>query len=70
MIGAKSMDLESRARHHAALGDPIRLAVVDALAVGDASPGDLGRQVGIGANLLAHHLRVLEDAGIVVAPAQ
>ena len=60
------MDLDVRARHHAALGDPLRLAVVDALALADASPGDLGRQLGIAANLLAHHLRVLEEAEIVV----
>ena len=59
------MDLEARARHHAALGDPVRLAVVDSLAVADASPGDLARQLDIGANLLAHHLRVLEEADII-----
>lgn len=59
------MDLADRARCHAALGDPARLAVVDALALGDLSPGDLARQVNLPSNLLAHHLRVLEDAGVI-----
>jgi protein-tyrosine-phosphatase/DNA-binding transcriptional ArsR family regulator len=49
----------------AALADPLRLSVVDALAVGDRSPGDLAGSLGIGGNLLAHHLNVLEEAGLV-----
>jgi protein-tyrosine-phosphatase/DNA-binding transcriptional ArsR family regulator len=59
------VDLTDRARFHAALGDPGRLAIVDALAVGDLSPGDLARRLGLSSNLLAHHLRVLEDADVV-----
>ena len=59
------MELEERARFHAALGDPGRLAIVDALALGDRSPGNLAQQLGIASNLLAHHLRVLEQAGVV-----
>jgi protein-tyrosine-phosphatase/DNA-binding transcriptional ArsR family regulator len=59
------VDLEHRARFHAALGEPGRLAIVDALLVGDLSPGDLAQQLGFGSNLVAHHLRVLEDAGII-----
>jgi hypothetical protein len=31
--------LQARARIHAALGDAARLAIVDALTLGDASPG-------------------------------
>lgn len=58
-------DLTRRARLHAALGDPIRLAVVDQLALGDLSPGELGSSLGIAGNLLAHHLRVLERAELV-----
>lgn len=57
--------LERRARLHAALGEPVRLAVVDRLALGDASPGDLGAEVGLASNLLAHHLGVLQEAGII-----
>lgn len=57
--------LARRARVHAALGEPARLAIVDRLVPGDASPGELAGQLGIGSNLLAHHLRVLQDAGVV-----
>lgn len=55
----------ARARVHAALGEPARLAIVDALAFGDRSPGEVGRQLGLPTNLVAHHLKVLQDAGIV-----
>ncbi len=54
-----------RAALHAALGDPGRLALVDALAWGEASPGELATRLGMTSNLLAHHLRVLEEAGLV-----
>lgn len=57
--------LEVRARIHAALGDPARLAIVDALALGDASPGEIGQALGLATNLMAHHVRVLHDAGLV-----
>ncbi|WP_073260964.1 helix-turn-helix domain-containing protein [Cryptosporangium aurantiacum] len=50
---------------HAALGEPVRLAIADRLALSDASPGELGAQLGVPTNLLAHHLRVLEDAGLI-----
>ena len=58
-------DRLERAARHAALADPVRLAVVDALAVSERSPTELGRRLGLGSNLLAHHLRVLERAGLV-----
>lgn len=56
---------ERRAAVHAALGDPTRLAVVDELVVGDRSPRELAEALGLPSNLLAHHLRVLQDAGVV-----
>ncbi|XVQ16136.1 helix-turn-helix domain-containing protein [Spirillospora sp. CA-255316] len=59
------MSVEERAAIHAALAEPARLAVVDALVLGDASPGELGRALGLPSNLLAHHLRVLAEAGLV-----
>jgi protein-tyrosine-phosphatase len=43
----------------------VRLAIVDRLAPGDASPGELAEAVGSGSNLLAHHLNVLEEAGVI-----
>ncbi|WP_063910189.1 arsenate reductase/protein-tyrosine-phosphatase family protein [Herbidospora yilanensis] len=54
-----------RAALHHALADPARLAIVDALLVGDLSPGELGGTLGLPSNLLAHHLRVLQEAGLV-----
>jgi protein-tyrosine-phosphatase len=57
--------LERRARRHAALGDPVRLALVDSLAASDRSPVELRRLTEIESNLLAHHLDVLEQAGII-----
>ena len=59
------VSIERRAAVHAALGEPVRLAIVDRLGPGDASPGELGEAVGVGSNLLAHHLRVLEVAGVI-----
>ncbi len=57
--------LELRARMHAALGEPVRLAIVDQLALGDASPGELAAVADLPTNLLAHHLKVLEGAGLI-----
>ena len=48
--------VEERAARHAALGDPIRLAMVDALAVSDLTPSELQERFGMSSNLLAHHL--------------
>ena len=44
--------MERRARVHAALGEPARLAIVDRLVAGDASPRELGAAIGVGSNLL------------------
>ncbi|WP_225992998.1 arsenate reductase/protein-tyrosine-phosphatase family protein [Actinomadura rudentiformis] len=57
--------VERRAAVHAALGEPARLAIVDALLLGDASPGELSAELEVPSNLLAHHLRVLAEAGLV-----
>lgn len=58
-------DLERRAKVHAALGDPVRLSIVDDLLCSDRSPVELRRRHTLESNLLAHHLDVLEDAGLV-----
>jgi protein-tyrosine-phosphatase len=50
---------------HAALGEPVRLAIVDDLACSDRSPTELGERHGLATNLLAHHLDVLEGAGLI-----
>jgi len=57
--------LRARARVHAALGDPARLAIVDALTLGDASPGEIGHALDMPTNLVAHHIKVLQDAGLI-----
>jgi ArsR family transcriptional regulator, arsenate/arsenite/antimonite-responsive transcriptional repressor / arsenate reductase (thioredoxin) len=54
-----------RVKVHAALGEPSRLAIVDRLTFGDVSPGELADMFGLPSNLLAHHLRVLSEAGVV-----
>ncbi|SCG56498.1 transcriptional regulator, ArsR family [Micromonospora echinaurantiaca] len=58
--------LIERARVHAALGDPARLAIVDALTLGDASPGEIAHALDMPTNLVAHHVKVLTEAGLLV----
>ena len=57
--------LERRVAVHAALADPARLRITDTLGAGDASPSELAAMLAMPSNLLAHHLRVLEEAGLV-----
>jgi protein-tyrosine-phosphatase/DNA-binding transcriptional ArsR family regulator len=57
--------LEQRAAVHAALGEPSRLAIVDQLTGSDRSPQELQDALGVPSNLLAHHLDVLESAGLI-----
>ncbi len=59
------MDVVDRARIHAALGDPIRLGIVAELELGDRSFQDLAALVSQPGNLFAHHLGVLEEAGLI-----
>lgn len=54
-----------RAQIFAALGDPLRLRMVDHLTYGDASPGELGAVTGLATNLLAFHLQTLQEAGLI-----
>jgi protein-tyrosine-phosphatase len=61
--------LQARAAVHAALGEPTRLALVDELATSDRSPRELCDRLGLPSNLIAHHLEVLEAAGLIVRSA-
>src|ERR1700760_4080998 len=61
----QSDELSRRAAVHAALADQARLLITDRLGEGDASPSELGVMLGMPSNLLAHHLHVLEQAGII-----
>jgi ArsR family transcriptional regulator, arsenate/arsenite/antimonite-responsive transcriptional repressor / arsenate reductase (thioredoxin) len=58
-------DLAARAQRHAALSEVSRLAIVDALTLSDLSPTEVGRMLDLPSNLVAHHLRVLREAGLV-----
>ncbi|CAL8974792.1 Arsenate reductase [Cellulomonas sp. T2.31MG-18] len=65
MSDDQSWGVTRRAAVHAALADPARLQVVDTLALGDASPSELAHLLAMPSNLVAHHLGVLEQAGLV-----
>jgi protein-tyrosine-phosphatase len=58
-------DVAARAAVHGALADPARLLITDTLALGDVSPSDLADMLAMPSNLLAHHLHVLEQAGLL-----
>jgi protein-tyrosine-phosphatase len=59
------MSVDERAARHAALGDATRLAIVDELIPSDRSPRELQQITGVTSNLLAHHLDVLEQVGMI-----
>jgi ArsR family transcriptional regulator len=61
----ESTSLESVAAGFSALGDPIRLHILDQLADGQRCVCELLEEIGIAANLLSYHLRVLREAGLV-----
>lgn len=52
-------------RTFAALGDPVRRAVVERLAVGDASVNELAAMFPISLQAVSRHIKVLESAGVV-----
>ncbi|CAN5297366.1 helix-turn-helix domain-containing protein [soil metagenome] len=64
-MNIERITLKERASRYAALADVARLAVVDELALGDRSPSELQTILDLPSNLLAHHLKVLEDVGMV-----
>lgn len=59
--------IESRAQTFAALSDPIRLRILDLLSLEQQCVCDLQDAIEIAPNLLSYHLRVLREAGLVVA---
>ena len=65
MNAEQTSELARRAAVHAALADPARLQITDTLLAGDASPSELAAMLGMPSNLLAHHLHVLEQAGVI-----
>jgi len=59
---AASLDLDAV---FAALAHPIRRAIVEQLAGGDASVGELAEPHRVSLPAISRHLRVLEDAGLL-----
>ena len=59
------VEIERRAALHAVLADPGRLAVVELLTLGDRSPSELSAALGMPSNLVAHHVGVLLEHGLV-----
>ncbi len=57
--------VKQRAAVFAALGDPRRLEIAEELSRSDRTPGELVEKFEIGSALLAHHLDVLEEAGLI-----
>jgi len=49
------------------LSDSIRLSILDLLGAGEQCVCDLQKALLIAPNLLSYHLRILRDAGLVVA---
>jgi protein-tyrosine-phosphatase/DNA-binding transcriptional ArsR family regulator len=64
-VAEAAPDVMERARVLSALGDPHRLSVVDLLQVQDLSPDAIAEKLEIPGNLLAHHLKILEKAGVI-----
>lgn len=58
-------ELERRTAVFAALADPTRLRIVDLLGIGDLSATEIGDELALRSNLVAHHLRVLESARVI-----
>ncbi|CAN5683657.1 helix-turn-helix domain-containing protein [soil metagenome] len=65
MVTEVSRSLVDRARAHAALADPHRLAIVDELRISDRSPSELAESLDLASNLIAHHIGVLERTGLI-----
>jgi ArsR family transcriptional regulator len=61
----ESRTLEGRVALFSALGDPIRLQVLDELTSGQRCVCELQETIDIAPNLLSYHLRVLRETGLV-----
>jgi ArsR family transcriptional regulator len=55
----------SRAATFNALGDPARLAIIEALRGGTTCVCELTPALGMPQNLLSYHLRILREAGLI-----
>ena len=60
------MNSEQLSSLFAALADPTRRAIVERLASGEASAGELAEPFGISKPAISKHLKVLEKAQIII----
>jgi ArsR family transcriptional regulator len=66
MYPSKNPDgLSARAATFNALGDPARLAIIEALRRGTTCVCELTPALGMPQNLLSYHLRILREAGLI-----
>ena len=61
----RTADLAQRASTYAALADITRLQIMDMLSVSDLTASEVGATLNVPSNLLAHHLNVLDAAGLI-----
>jgi DNA-binding transcriptional ArsR family regulator len=66
LVSAEPLDLDP----FAALGDPNRRAIVKLLTDGDRSVQEIADRLPISRPAVSRHLRLLKDAGLVVARAE
>ena len=59
-------ETRSRARRFKALGDPTRLAILEAIGRRPRTVGELAELFGLAQPTISNHVRVLRDAGLVV----
>jgi ArsR family transcriptional regulator len=65
-ISLESTPVETRAGVFAALSDPIRLQILDALSPEQRCVCEIQERIDdVAANLLSYHLKVLREAGLV-----
>ena len=64
--GLAEEEWADRARVHGVLADPHRIAILHHIALGDRSPKELADLLDIPMPLLSHHLKTLEEAGLVL----
>lgn len=61
------MELKKRAALFSALGDPVRLNLLAALYQnGEFCGKELSQKLGISVALVSHHVKILEDAGLIL----
>jgi Bacterial regulatory protein, arsR family len=64
-----SAEARGRARRLKAIGDPTRLAMLEATAVRAMTVGELASDMGVAQPTISNHVRILRDAGLLVPDA-